>query len=189
MLLVVSIFVIVFYSILLYIASKNANCSLTSGLKRCIPMSYGMVMSTLLGLIVTFIYPNDLAVTTVVSILISFVVIAVVSSPYGIEGILEGLGSSFMGAMMGAMLAVMVPMNRDVFTIIAMDVFFILFMAILLYVLRKHSSVYLQNRLFVLNASLVVICTAIGLTIATITDVTTSVPSSDEPVEMQHNHH
>jgi len=153
-------------------------------------MSYGMVMSTLVGLIVTFIYPNDLAVTTVISIVISFILAVLIGMQFGLPGILESLGASFMGAMMGAMLAAMVPASRISFTLISMNLFFILFIGILLYYIRANSkkTAVFNFKKAAFGGSILLTATCLSLVTSAVIDKKPTPHQEEQPVH-EHDHH
>ena len=188
MLMIISSFIVVLYSIVLFMVGKSICTKSDEKVSKCIPMSYGMVMSTVVGLIVTFIYPNDLAVTTVISIVVSFGLALFVGMLFGLSGMIEALGASFMGAMMGAMLAAMTPVDRVSFIIVAMDLFFILFVAILLYYMKQHSEKResFNTKKVALGASILVAATSLSLVTSVMMD---QVEAPKEVEQSDHSHH
>jgi len=138
---------LILFSSLLVVAYTFYYCSYISQKKhfvnaaigKCLSMALGMVSSTMIGILVAFFLPGDLAYSTVLSILISAMFAFIVGRFFGITGIIESLSASFMGAMMGAMLGDMTPDNRQVFTIIAMDIIYIISVLSLMLLVNRHE--------------------------------------------------
>lgn len=70
MLILMSGFIAILYTYVLYFSAKKLQVRKAEKMK-CVPMAYGMMFGTLIGLVATFLYPGDLAVTTVVSMIVS----------------------------------------------------------------------------------------------------------------------
>ena len=184
MLLLVSGLIIILYTFILFIVGRS--CSETSAkASKCIPMAYGMVASTAIGTTVTFMYPGNLVLTTIISILISFVLAAIVGMLYGLTGVIEALSASFMGAMMGAMLAAMVPVAQMSLLLIAIDLFFVLFIALLLIYLKQHSkqSIVVSMKKVVIGGGIIITATCFSLVASAFLDAQ---PASSVPNEHQH---
>lgn len=137
MLILLSSLLLVAYTIYYcyFIAPKKHFVSAAIG--KCVSMTLGMVSSTMIGILVAFLLPGELAYSTVLSIFISAVFACLMGRFFGITGIIESMSASFMGAMMGAMLGDMTPEDRQVFILIAMDI---------IYVLSVLSLMLLVNR-------------------------------------------
>ena len=188
MLLLISSFIVMLYSVILIVAGKNLCIQTSEKASKCIPMSYGMIMSTVVGLIITFIHPGDLVVTTVISIIVSFVLALALGLLFGLSGVIEALGASLMGAMMGAMLAAMTPDHRISFILIAMDIFFVLFVALLLYYMKEHSDkkVVFNSKKIAIGASILLVATCLSIVASTALDLQ---PSPSNVEEVDHSHH
>jgi hypothetical protein len=107
MLLGISGIMIVVYTIYFNRVAQAKKPDFQSGLGRCIAMAIGMISGIALGLIVAIQIPQLLAVSTLLSILLSTAVVYFIGKPFGMTGIIDSLSSSLMGAMMGAMLGAM----------------------------------------------------------------------------------
>lgn len=80
-------------------------------LSSCLSMFVTMTKSTLVGILVALWIP-DLVFATVISILISFLFVTIMTYQLSIKVILECLSALFMGAMMGTMLSLMTTNNQ-----------------------------------------------------------------------------
>jgi glucan phosphoethanolaminetransferase (alkaline phosphatase superfamily) len=139
MLILFSSLLVVAYTIYycFFIAPKKQFVSAAIG--KCISMALGMVSSTMIGILVAFLLPGELAYSTVLSIFISAVFACFVGVFFGITGIIESLSASFMGAMMGAMLGDMTPDDRQVFILIAMDIIYVFSVLSLMFLVNRHE--------------------------------------------------
>lgn len=138
--LVISALMIVTYTIYfcMYTMTKKQNVSPSSG--KCISMSLGMVSSTMIGLIFALSLRGELAYSTVLSIVISCIIAYFIGKWFGISGIIEAMAASFMGSMMGAMLGVMIPVDRQTFMMIAMDLMYLVTITSVLFMINKEAG-------------------------------------------------
>ncbi|EIJ82042.1 hypothetical protein PB1_03855 [Bacillus methanolicus PB1] len=139
MLLFISTIMIVSYTIYfcIHAGAKKQFVSPVSG--RCISMSLGMVSSTTIGLILALLLRGELAYSTVLSIIVSFIAAYFIGNIFGLSGIIEAMAASFMGGMMGAMLGDMMQENREAFMIIAMDIIYLVTVISLMLMLNKEA--------------------------------------------------
>ncbi|TWT01545.1 hypothetical protein [Planomicrobium sp. CPCC 101079] len=140
MLMLISALLLVVCALFFYWNGQKMKAHINAAMGKCVAMSYGMVSSTAIGLIVTFLLPGDLAVSTVLSVFISFLSAFGIGRLFGLVGIIEASAASFMGAMMGAMLAAMVPPARELFIVISMDLFYVFVVFGLLYIMGQEAA-------------------------------------------------
>lgn len=140
MLLLVSVIMIIIYTIVLCIngAKKSDVVSATSG--KCVAMSYGMISGTAIGLFAGIYLQGQLAYSTVSSIGISIVLGYFVGRIFGLSGIIEALAASFMGAMMGAMLGEMLAPTNQLFMMIMIDLMYALVVTGLLFMINTEHT-------------------------------------------------
>lgn len=157
-------------TVFFYRNGRKTKAYINGMLGKCVAMFYGMVTSTGIGLILTFLMPGDLAVSTVLSVLVAFLFAFLIGGLFGLVGILEASAASFMGAMMGAMLAAMVPPAREAFILLSMDLFYVFVLGGLLYLMgqeaAKFTNVKLKLRLLPLAVILLCTLSAAGILIA-----------------------
>ncbi|MBT2730410.1 hypothetical protein J7E63_26620 [Bacillus sp. ISL-75] len=188
MLVFISSIIIVAYTIYfcIHTAAKKQYVSSMTG--KCISMSLGMVSSTIVGLLLALLLPGELAYTTVLSIAVSSVLAYFIGKLFGVSGIIEAMSASFMGAMMGAMLGDMMPGNRVVFMVIAMDIIYLLSVLSLMIMVNKMAvkeNPIKGTNFITLFLSFVLSLSIIGL-VATIGSG--ALNFNDSP-DMNHMHH
>ncbi len=125
MLLLISSLMVIVYFLLFYMVGRKKREFVHQTTSKCIGMAYGMISGTTIGMLIAFYIPRDLAISTVIAIVVSTLFAFGIGQQFGIGGIIEAVGSSFMGAMMGAMLAEMIPATRQTFIIVSMDLIYI----------------------------------------------------------------
>ena len=187
--LLISTVMIIAYTIYfcMYAKTKKQNVSPTLG--KCISMSLGMVSSTMIGLILALFVPGELAYTTILSIVVSNIVAYFIGELFGVSGVIEAMAAGFMGAMMGAMLGEMIPVNRQDFIIIAMDIIYLVTVISLMFMMNKVAVK--GNRMkgtiaAPLFLSLILFLSMIGLA-AALEGGTQDVNPKPE-MDMDHNH-
>ncbi|TWT25272.1 hypothetical protein [Planomicrobium sp. CPCC 101110] len=174
MLMLISSLLLVVCTLFFYWNGQKVKAHVNAAMGKCVAMSYGMVSSTAIGLIITFLLPGDLAVSTVLSVCISFLFAFGIGRLFGSTGIIEASAASFMGAMMGAMLAAMVPPARELFIVVSMDLFYVFVVFGLLYMMgreaEKTANVKIQLRLLPLAMLLLSTVSAAGIGTAVAAD-------------------
>jgi len=191
MLVFISSALIVGYTIFfsMHLASKKQCVSPATG--KCISMGAGMVSSTMIGLIIALLIPGELAYSTVLSIIISSVFSYFIGKHFGASGIIEALFSSFMGAMMGAMLGAMTPENRQTFTMVAMDIIYLLSILSLMFMVNKEvvkQNAMIKTKLAPLLLSLVLSISVIGIAVTMETLPHAPVDMPEMNMNHQHQH-
>jgi len=191
MLVFISSALIVGYTIFfsMHLASKKQCVSPATG--KCISMGAGMVSSTMIGLIIALLIPGELAYSTVLSIIISSVFSYFIGKHFGASGIIEALSSSFMGAMMGAMLGAMTPENRQTFTMVAMDIIYLLSILSLMFMVNKEvvkQNAMIKTKLAPLLLSLVLSISVIGIAVTMETLPHAPVDMPEMNMNHQHQH-
>lgn len=186
MLILLSSLIVVAYTIYycFFIAPKKQFVGAAIG--KCVSMALGMVSSTMIGILVAFQLPGELAYSTVLSILISAVFACLMGSFFGITGIIESLSASFMGAMMGAMLGEMTPDNRK-FIIIAMDIIYVFSVLSLMFLVNRYEIKETKTkgtRVKPLVVSLVASLSIIGVVAA----IESSIEDTNESPHAEHVH-
>lgn len=121
MLLTINIMLIVGYSVYFSFASRVKGEATSGAAAKCIPMLLGMTSSLTVGLVIALLMPDKLALSTIISIVLSAGAAYLIGKNYGINGLIEAQASSLMGAMMGAMLGVMLSSDEGTLMILAMD--------------------------------------------------------------------
>jgi len=140
----ISLFMVVVYSIYFFLRFRMVQ---TNSLSRCAPMLLGMTGSVTIGLIAGVLFPDLLAFSTILSIVISAGIAFLIGIGFGMNGLIEAQSSSLMGAMMGAMLGVMLSANEIVFVIISIDMIYLLNFYWIHFLLEKHTTVPKQSNL------------------------------------------
>lgn len=140
MLLTISACIILFYTIYyrrrIYL-NKQFLSSMTG---KSISMAVGMISSLAIGLIIAIPLQGQLAVSTILSVLISLLVAWFISQPFGSLPVIEAMAASLMGSMMGAMLGEMLPSNHTTLVIISMDVIYLFSVSSILTLIRKEAA-------------------------------------------------
>ena len=140
MLLTISACIILFYTIYyrrrIYVSKQFLN-SMTG---KSISMAVGMISSLAIGLIIAIPLQGQLAVSTILSVLMSLLVAWFISQPFGSLPVIEALAASLMGSMMGAMLGEMLPSNHTTLVMISMDVIYLLSVSSILTLIRKEAA-------------------------------------------------
>lgn len=139
MLLIVSLLMVVGYSLYFFLTSRKSFGRANGAFTRCIPMLLGMTGSVTIGLVVALWMPDRLAIATAASIAISAAAAILIGLPFGINGIIEAAASSFMGAMMGAMLGVMLSSSEIIFMMFTMDFIYLVSFYFMLLMKTKES--------------------------------------------------
>jgi len=189
MLILMSGFIAILYTYVLYFSAKKLQVRKAEGKMKCVPMAYGMMFGTLIGLVATFLYPGDLAVTTVVSMIVSSCFAVFVGKLFDLAGIIEALGATLMGAMMGAMLAAMTPDTRISFMLIAMDLFYVAVVGLLLYFMKQHSvkKEKVNMKKVTLGACIIAVATCTTLVSSVLLDQMEN-PQQVEQSDHMHHH-
>ena len=140
MLLTISACIILFYTIYyrrrIYL-NKQFLSSMTG---KSISMAVGMISSLAIGLIIAIPLQGQLAVSTILSVLISLLVAWFISQPFGSLPVIEALAASLMGSMMGAMLGEMLPSNHTTLVMISMDVIYLSSVSSILTFIGKEAA-------------------------------------------------
>jgi len=101
------------------------------------------------------------------------------------------LSSSFMGAMMGAMLGAMTPENRQTFTMVAMDIIYLLSILSLMFMVNKEvvkQNAMIKTKLAPLLLSLVLSISVIGIAVTMETLPHAPVDMPEMNMNHQHQH-
>ncbi|MEM1505250.1 hypothetical protein RG959_17770 [Domibacillus sp. 8LH] len=122
MLLAMNMMLIAGYSIYFSFASRGKGKGAAA---KCFPMLLGTTSSLTLGLVTALLMPDKLALSTIVSIVLSAGTAYLIGKNYGLNGLIEAQASSLMGAMMGAMLGVMLSSNEETMMVLAMDMIYL----------------------------------------------------------------
>lgn len=125
MLLAMNVMLIAGYSVYFSFASRGKREGASGAAAKCIPMLLGMTSSLTLGLVTALLMPDKLALSTIVSIVLSAGAAYLIGKNYGLNGLIEAQASSLMGAMMGAMLGVMLSSNEGTMMVLAMDIIYL----------------------------------------------------------------
>ena len=140
MLLTISACIILFYTIYyrrrIYVSKQFLN-SMTG---KSISMAVGMISSLAIGLIIAIPLQGQLAVSTILSVLMSLLVAWFISQPFGSLAMIEALAASLMGSMMGAMLGEMLPSNHTTLVMISMDVIYLFSVSSILTFIGKEAA-------------------------------------------------
>ncbi|MFC7686534.1 hypothetical protein [Ureibacillus sp. GCM10028918] len=181
MLAIVSIFVVLVFTLLsglLFRKQSNAN-----HISNCLAMLVTMTKSTLVG-ILTALWIQDMVISTIVSIIISFGLITFMTYKLPTKIFIESLSMLFMGAMMGAMLSLMTT-SYGTLSIMFFTIIYILsvLLAVGLWDKKEHTNIWsvIPKRLSLL-ATVAVIALVASSVIGTFGTETNE-------VEMEHHHH
>lgn len=139
MLSTVSLLMVLGYSIYFFLSLRSKDHEVTSSLAKCIPMILGMTSSTVIGLVMGYGMPQMLAVSTILSIVISAGIAILLGAGFGISGVIEAQASSLMGAMMGAMLGAMLSAGEIALMVMAMDVMYLVSISSMMLLMAKGS--------------------------------------------------
>ncbi len=145
MLLIVSLLMVVGYSIYFLINSRAKDHKVNSSLAKCIPMMLGMTGGTTIGLVIASWIPDRLAVSTILAIVFSMGTAFLVGAGFGLSGLIEAQASSLMGAMMGAMLGVMLSADEMILMVMAMDAIYLVSIYAMILMLSKDSMARKQS--------------------------------------------
>lgn len=126
MLLIVSVIMVIGYSVYFFSSSHVKGITTQASITKCISMFLGMTSSLTIGLIIVAWLPNMLAFSTIIAILLSIGTAILVGGRFGLGGILEALASSLMGAMMGTMLGAMLSSQELTMMIAIMAVVYLI---------------------------------------------------------------
>jgi len=152
-------------------------------LNSCLAMLVTMTKSTLVG-ILTAIWIPDMVLSTIVSIIISFGLVAFITYKLPIKIFVESLSMLFMGAMMGAMLSLMTTSYGSL-SILFFTVIYILsvLIAVGLWDTKEHANLWsvIPKRLSLLATVAVLILVASSLI--------GSVETETNKAEMDHHQH
>ncbi|WP_047154623.1 hypothetical protein [Aneurinibacillus tyrosinisolvens] len=139
MLLSISVLIVVLFTI--YYGTKvylnKQHVSPMTG--KSITMAMGMVSSLMVGLFSAIPLQGQLAVSTVLAILISMLIAYFIGRPFGSLAVVEALAASLMGSMMGAMLGEMLPANHTALFIISMDVIYLFSVSSIMRLIYKET--------------------------------------------------
>ncbi|WP_155837302.1 hypothetical protein [Aneurinibacillus terranovensis] len=105
---------------------------------KSITMAMGMVSSLMVGLFSAILLQGQLAVSTVLAILISMLIAYFIGQPFGLLAVIEALAASLMGSMMGAMLGEMLPVNHTTLLIIPMDAIYLFSVSSIMMLIHKE---------------------------------------------------
>lgn len=151
----------------------------------CLAMLVTMTKSTLVG-ILTAIWISDMVLSTIVSIVISFVLITFMTYKLPLKIFVESLSMLFMGAMMGAMLSLMTT-SYGTLSIMFFTIVYILsvIFAVGLWDKKEHANIWsaVPKRLSLLATAAVIVLVASSL-IGTI-----ETEANEGEMEMEHHHH
>ncbi|MBN6885453.1 glucan phosphoethanolaminetransferase (alkaline phosphatase superfamily) [Cytobacillus horneckiae] len=189
MLLIISLLMVLAYSVYFFISSKKNHVDVKKSFSKCIPMVVGMTSSLTIGLLMALWIPQ-MALSTIFAVVISAAIAVLIGLPFGTNGVVEAQASSLMGAMMGAMLGIMLAPAEITLMVIAMDIIYLLSILSMMLLLSKELKVknVLKSRSlpFYLSflLSIFIICT-IGISqTASITD-----QKEAEPTSHSEHHH
>lgn len=152
-------------------------------------MLLGMTGSMTIGTVFGIWLPHQLAVSTILSIVISAGIAVLIGAGFGLNGHIEAQASSLMGSVMGAMLGVMLLPNEQIIMIIAMDALYLISLFFTTFILEKDASIkgkiHLKGKLLsILYAiSLLIICIAGTLEITHIN------PEEEKEPAVSHHEH
>lgn len=108
MLSAISIAMIFLYNLFFFIQNHAKDHHFGPSMARCIPMILGMTGSLTIGLIFGAWFPQNLALSTILSVVSCVVYAFFVGKGFGVNGMVEAQASSLMGSVMGAMLGAMI---------------------------------------------------------------------------------
>ncbi|MED4286843.1 hypothetical protein P4678_24655 [Priestia megaterium] len=94
----------------------------------------------IIGLVLAIPLQGQLAVSTVLAILISILIAFFIGQPFGALAVIEALSASLMGSMMGAMLGEMVPVSHIPLLMISMDVIYLLSVTSLILLIHRETA-------------------------------------------------
>lgn len=156
-----------------------------SHLSSCLAMLVAMTKSTLIGIIIA-VWVNDIVFATIISILVSFLFVSIMTYQLTAKVFIECFGSLLMGAMMGSMLSLMTT-KYELISILFFTFVYIIscLMATGLWNKEKYQNFFkeIPSKVLVISA-----LTAILLAVTTIVD--TGLFSSNEvETESENNHH
>jgi hypothetical protein len=117
---------------------NKGHLSLMTG--KSITMAMGMVSSLIIGLGSGSLLQGQLAVSTVLAILISIPIAFFIGQPFGVLAVIEALSASLMGSMMGAMLGEMLPASQMPLLMISMDVIYLLIVTSLILLIHRETT-------------------------------------------------
>lgn len=182
MLAIVSIFVVLLFTILSgRLFRKNSS---VNHISNCLAMLVTMTKSTLVG-ILTALWIQDMVLSTIVSIIISFGLISFMTYKLPIKIIIESLSMLFMGGMMGAMLSLMTTSFGNL-SIVFFTLIYILSVLIAagLWDGKEHVNVWsaIPKRLSLIATVAVFIMVASSL----IGEIENE--SNEAEIEMEHHH-
>ncbi len=192
MLTICSFLIVIISSLYFSIFTRPAtSCQENQTLNKCIPMLLAMTSSLTIGLLIGILLPNQLALATIFSILLSAVLAVFIGRKFGTNGLIEAQSSSLMGAMMGAMLGVMLSPDEVTLMVAAMDFLFLIsvFFALLL----TNGSLEKKRHLFKHKPAsfywffLLNVCFLCSLVILQWLDMNTT-PTETTPSEHVHHH-
>lgn len=183
MLAIVSIFVVLLFTILSgRLFRKNSS---VHHISNCLAMLVTMTKSTLVG-ILTALWIQDMVLSTIVSIIISFGLISFMTYKMPIKIIIESLSMLFMGGMMGAMLSLMTTSFGNL-SILFFTVIYILSVLVAagLWDGKEHANVWsaIPKRLSLIATAAVFIMVASSL----IGEIENE--SNEAENEMERHHH
>ena len=151
----------------------------------CLAMLVTMTKSTLVG-ILTALWIQDMVLSTIISIVISFVLVAFITYKLPIRIFVESLSMLFMGAMMGAMLSLM-STSYGTLSIVFFTIIYILsvVLAVGLWDKKEHADIWstIPKGLSLIAAIAVIVLAATSF-------IGSIEPEANEvEAEMEHHHH
>ncbi len=182
-LVIVSIFIVLVFTALS--GTRFRSQYKADHITSCLAMLVTMTKSTLVG-ILTALWIPDMVLSTIVSIIISFGLIAFMTYKLPIKIFVESLSMLFMGAMMGAMLSLMTT-SYGTLSIVFFTVIYILsvLLAVGLWDKKEHANIWsaIPKQLSLIATVAVIVLVASSL----IGSFETKTQDAD--MEMEHHHH
>ena len=184
MLLLFSTIMLIAYTLFFSFFVRSKSDSITKVTGKCISMALGMINGTTIGLFVALFLPHNLALSTIVSIIIGTLAAIIISYPFGINGLIDAISSSLMGAMMGAMLGDMLSQENMLLMIIAMDIIYLISMFSFIFLVNKEALK--KQRPLPLIFSFTISLSLLGLSLFIDLPVHSPPDTSNTPIEHHH---
>ncbi|MDR0270784.1 hypothetical protein [Paenibacillus sp.] len=142
MLLNISMLIVFIYTVLCIMYVQMNRHILANMTGTVVAMTTGLMSNLTIGVILGMLFPQNLVVSTGISILFCFLIGYLIGRPLSLLAVVEGIGGGIMGGVHGAMLGEMIPRRQWDVMLFIMDAMYIAVTALVIYLIhdRKHQQ-------------------------------------------------
>ncbi|PKG24730.1 hypothetical protein [Niallia nealsonii] len=134
----ISLSTILFYTVYFGVKIYQNKHYIKTSTGKCISMVYGMISATTIGIIIAIPLQGQLALSTILAIIVSLILVCFIAAPFGLTGMLEAIMASFMGGMMGAMLGEMLSEGYFTLIIVSFSIFYLLVVFLIMALINRE---------------------------------------------------